>query len=70
MLSELTNQQSAINVIQTNEKTTLSGLQDTDMAQATTELTRVQTAFQAALQVTGMLDNLNLSSYLATSSTA
>ena len=69
MLSELTNQQSAINAIQTNEKTTLSGLQDTDVAEATTELTRVQTAFQAALKVTGMLDNLNLSSYLAASST-
>ena len=37
-LSELTNQQSAINVIQTNEKSTLSNLQDTDMAAATTKL--------------------------------
>ncbi len=67
-LSELTNQQSAINVIQTNEKSTLSGLEDTDMATATTKLTQAQTAYQAALQVVGMLDNLNLASLLAASS--
>jgi len=68
-LSDLTNQQSAINVIQTNEKSTLSSLQDTDMAAATTKLEQAQTAYQAALQVTGILDNLNLASLL-TSSTA
>ncbi len=68
-LSDLTGQQSAINVMQTNTKSTLSNLQDTDMATATTKLSQAQTAFQAALQVTGMLDNLNLTSYLSTSST-
>jgi flagellar hook-associated protein 3 FlgL len=69
MLSDLSNQQSAINVIQTNEKSTLSSLQDTDVAKATTKLSQVQAAFQAALQVTGMLDNLNLTSYLSSTST-
>ncbi len=64
-LSELTTQQSAINVMQTNEQSTLSKLQDTDIADATTKLSQAQTAFQAALQVTGMLDNLNLASYLS-----
>ena len=67
-LSALTNQQSAINVIQTNEKSTLSGLEDTDIATATTKLTQAQTAYQAALQVTGMLDNLNLASLLTSTS--
>ena len=66
-LSELTNQQSAINVIQTNEKSTLSNLQDTDMAAATTKLEQAQIAYQAALQVTGILDNLNLASLLTSS---
>ncbi len=69
-LSDLTNQQSAINVMQTNEQGALSNLQDTDVATATTKLSQAQTAFQAALQVTGMLDDLNLTSYLASSSTA
>ncbi len=69
-LSELTNKQSAITAIQTNEKSTLSNFQDTDMAAATTKLAQAQTAFQAALQVTGMLDNLNLASYLSSTSTA
>jgi len=69
MLSALTNQQSAINVMQTNEQSTLSKLQDTDVADATTKLQQAQTAFQAALQVTGMLDNLNLPSYLTSNST-
>lgn len=68
-LSDLTNQQSAINVIQTNEKSTLSNLQDTDLATATTQLQQAQTAFQAALQITGMLDKLNLASYFASTST-
>ncbi len=69
-LSDLTTQQSAINVMKTNEQGALSNLQDTDVAAATTKLSQAQTAFQAALQVTGMLDNLNLSSLLSTSSTA
>lgn len=69
-LSDLTNQQSAINVMQTNEQGALSNLQDTDIAEATTKLSQAQTAFQAALQVTRMLDNLNLASFFSSSSTA
>jgi flagellar hook-associated protein 3 FlgL len=68
-LSHLTTQQSAINVIQTNEKSTLSNLEDTDVADATTKLSQVQTAYEAALQVIGILDNLNLASLLTGSST-
>ena len=70
MLSELTTQQSAINAFQTNEQSTLSNLQDTDVASATIKLQQAQTAFQAALQVTSMLGNLNLATYLSGSSTA
>lgn len=68
-LSDLSNQQSAISVIQTNLNSTLSNLQDTDLAAATTQLTQAQTAYQAALQVTGILENTNLASLLSTSST-
>lgn len=64
-LSTLTSQQSALNTMVTNEKGVLSNLQDTDMASATVKLSQAQTAFQAALQVTSLLDNLNLSSILS-----
>ncbi len=69
MLSNLTNQQSAITAIQTNAQSTLSNLEDTDVAAATTKLAQAQTAYQAALQVMGILDNLNLPSLLSSSST-
>jgi flagellar hook-associated protein 3 FlgL len=69
-LSGLTNQQSAISVIQTNQQSTLSSLQDTDLAQAATQLQQAQTAFQAALQVTSILGSLNLASLLSTTTTA
>ncbi len=64
-LSTLTSQQSALNTMVTNEKGVLSNLQDTDIASATVKLSQAQTAFQAALQVTSLLDNLNLSSILS-----
>ncbi|MGA2936077.1 MAG: flagellin [Syntrophobacteraceae bacterium] len=67
-LSDLSTQKSAINVMQTNAQSTLSNLDDTNIAEATTKLSQAQTAFQAALQVTGMLDNLNLASYLSSTS--
>jgi flagellar hook-associated protein 3 FlgL len=63
-LSELTTQQSAISVFQTNDQSNLSNLEDTDMAQATTQLQQMETAYQAALDVTDKLDNLNLAYYL------
>jgi flagellar hook-associated protein 3 FlgL len=68
-LDDLTSQQSAINVMQTNEQSTLSNFDDVDVATATTKLAQAQTAYQAALQVAGILDNLDLASLL-TSSTA
>ncbi len=70
MLSELTTRQSAINAFVTNGQSTLSNLQDVDIASATTKLTQAQTAFQAALQVTSMLGKLNLTSILSGTSTA
>ena len=65
-LDDLTSQQSAISVMQTNEKSTLSNLDDVDVASATTKLTQAQTAYQAALKVAGILDNLDLASLLTT----
>jgi flagellin-like hook-associated protein FlgL len=52
--------------MQTNEKSTLSNLDDVDVASATTKLTQAQTAYQAALKVAGILDNLDLASLLTT----
>ncbi len=65
MLSNVTTQQSAIAASQTSEQSTLSKLDDTDLASATTQLTQVQTAFQAALKVASTLQGLNLASYLS-----
>ena len=66
-LNDLTSQQSAINVMQTNDQSTRSNLDDVDVASATTKLAQAQTAYQAALQVAGILDNLDLASLLASS---
>ncbi len=65
MVSDISTQQSAISAIQLNAKTTLSNLDETNIASATTQLTQVQTAFQAALKVSTTLENLNLASYLS-----
>lgn len=64
-LDALTSQQSAINVMQTNDQSTRSNLDDVDVASATTKLAQAQTAYQAALQVAGVLDNLDLASLLS-----
>jgi flagellar hook-associated protein 3 FlgL len=64
-MSALSTQQSALTTLQTDTKNELSGLQDTDLAAATTKLDQMQTSFEAALKVTSMLDNLNLAAYLA-----
>ncbi len=63
-LSELSTQSSAISSVLTTTQSELSNLQDTDMTQATTHLQQVQTAYQAALDVTEKLDSLNLASIL------
>ncbi|MGC8490245.1 MAG: flagellin [Syntrophobacteraceae bacterium] len=65
MVSALSTQSTALSTMVTNEKGVLSNLQDTDMASAATKLSQAQTAYQAALQVTSLLDNLNLSSILS-----
>ena len=67
-VSALSNQQSALNTLVTNETGFLSGIQDTDVASATVKLSQAQTSFQAALKVTSILDSLNLSSILSGSS--
>ncbi|MDR3557624.1 MAG: flagellin [Syntrophobacteraceae bacterium] len=64
-MSGLTNQQTALNTMLTNEKGVLSNYQDTDVAAATVKLSTAQTAFQAALQVTTLLDKLNLASIIS-----
>lgn len=65
-LSTLDAQQTAINVFKTDGQTSLSNLSDTDMATAITQLQEHRTAYQAALQVTGTMDNLSLLNYLPT----
>lgn len=64
LLSRTEDKQNALLTITTNRKDTLSNIQDTDLASAITQLQTKQTALQAALQVTGMLSNLNLTQYL------
>jgi flagellar hook-associated protein 3 FlgL len=65
-LDTLQNQQSAITALTTDEQSHLSDLSDTNMAQTITQLQQYQTAYQAALQVTGSLDNVTLLNYLPT----
>jgi flagellar hook-associated protein 3 FlgL len=47
--------------------TQISGLQDVNTAQATTNYTQAQTAYQAALQVVSQASSLSLSSFLSSS---
>ncbi len=63
-LSGLTGQQSALQTMVTNETGVQSNYQDADVASATVKLSTAQTAFEAALQVTSTLDNLNLATIL------
>lgn len=63
-LASYDNQTSAINSIKVNEKSTLSDLEDTDLTDAIVTLQQEQTAFQAALQVTGMMKDLHLTNYI------
>jgi flagellar hook-associated protein 3 FlgL len=62
--STLAGQKSAIDAFKTDSQTRLSDLSDTDMADAITQLQQHKTAYQAALQVTGMMDNLSLLNYI------
>jgi flagellar hook-associated protein 3 FlgL len=64
-LATLDGQKSAINVLKMDGQTRLSDLSDTDMAAALTQLQQHRTAYQAALQVTGLMDNLSLLNYIS-----
>lgn len=61
----LDGQKTAITVFKTDQQTRLSDIADTDMAEAITQLQQHRTAYQAALQVTGMMDNLSLMNYIS-----
>ena len=63
-LKDATSQQTALN---TQYSGFISNIQDTNMAQAATQLSLNQTALQAALQVTSTLNKLSLLNYLPVS---
>lgn len=65
-LAALDNIKTTLTVFNTNAKSDLSDVQDTDVAEALTRIQQSRTAYQAALQVTGMLGNLNLMNYIST----
>ncbi len=64
-LSGLTSQQTALSTVITNEQGVLSNYQDTDVASATVSMSKAQAVYQAALEVTSTLDNMNLPSILS-----
>lgn len=64
-LTTLQNQQSALQSLSATQKTILSGVKDADYAEVISQLQLKQTAYQASLQVTSMLSNLNLTKYLS-----
>ncbi len=55
-LASISDQQNLYTSITTDAQSQLSNLQDANMATVATELQQKQTAFQAAIEVTGMLD--------------
>jgi flagellar hook-associated protein 3 FlgL len=67
--SALTNAQTQQSTMATLYSGFISNIQDTNMAQAATQLSLDQTQLQAALQVTASLNNLTLLNYLPVSST-
>ncbi|MFZ2445584.1 MAG: flagellin [Syntrophobacteraceae bacterium] len=64
-LSGLDNRKSAISLIKTNTEGRLSDIEDTDLAEGLTRLQQQTTAFEAALQVTALVDDLNLANLLS-----
>ncbi|MGC9195547.1 MAG: flagellin [Syntrophobacteraceae bacterium] len=63
-LDSFTSQQTALSTVITNAQGVLSNYQDTDVAAATISMSKAQAAYQAALEVTSTLDNMNLPSIL------
>ena len=67
--SALTNAQTQQSTMATLYSGFISNIQDTNMAQAATQLSLDQTQLQAALQVTSTLNNLTLLNFLPVSTT-
>jgi flagellar hook-associated protein 3 FlgL len=63
-LAGFTSQQTALSTVITNAQGVLSNYQDTDVAAATISMSKAQAVYQAALEVTSTLDNMNLPSIL------
>ena len=63
-LSYLDGQKSSLTTLNLNNTNQLSALEDTNSAEAITQMQQNQTALQAAYQVTGMLKDLSLVNYL------
>lgn len=63
-MSYFDGQKSALETLQTNSKDRLGELEDADTAEAIILMQQNQTALQAALQATAMLDDLNLAKFL------
>lgn len=63
-MSYFDGQKSALETLKTNSKNRLAELEDADTAEAIILMQQNQTALQAALQATAMLDDLNLAKFL------
>ncbi len=63
-LSNLETRQQALGVLKINSKAQLSEIEDANMAEAIAGLKQKQTAFEASLRVTAMVDDLNLMKFL------
>jgi flagellar hook-associated protein 3 FlgL len=63
-LSSLETQKSALGIVQDESKKLLANIEEADVPDAITRLQQSQTAYQAALKVTAMLDGLNLAAML------
>jgi flagellar hook-associated protein 3 FlgL len=63
-LSYLDGQKSSLTTLNLNNTNQLSALENTNSAEAITQMQQNQTALQAAYQVTGMLKDLSLVNYL------
>lgn len=64
-LSTLEQRKSALEILKTNTQSSLSDVEDADLPEAITKLQQESTAFEAALKVTALVENLNLAYYLA-----
>lgn len=63
-LSSFDTRKSALELIKANTTTRLSEVEDTDLPEAILKLQQNATAFEAALQVTTIMDNLSLTKFL------